>query len=116
MLEKRLKEVTYDLTWEDIVNNIKETDSYKKNKNKKKYLKRLKIKFIKKHLNNTSTDSLSNYSKEIKKIYMEFKREYKKVFKDSIFYQTCKKLKKTSKIKNEINYQASCSLVKTFLR
>ncbi len=100
IFEEKLKWVIDDLTWENILENIKSTDSYKKSKDKKAYLERLKIKFEKKYKNIWKKNPISSYWKDIQDIYNKYEKAYKQALKRAVFYNNCKKLKEASKNKN----------------
>lgn len=115
MLEQKLEDVIYELTYEKVVDDIKKSENYKKRKDKNYYIEWLKIKFIKKHKNNNSIDSLNSYTEEIKKIYAKFKREHKIIVQNSFFYNACLKLKGTSQKKIKTISNTTKDLTNIFL-
>jgi hypothetical protein len=105
VLVEKLNRVIIDIAWEYILDDIKSTSWYKKQKDweKRKKLKILSKKFIKK-LQNPSSDSLSVYTDKeiINEIYDKFKRKYKQVLSEARFFkQVIKNLRTFDEMLNE---------------
>jgi len=92
VLSEKLLVVINDLAWESVLDKIKQTSWYKRissEEEKVKYLQRLSLKFIAKREN--PNYRLGNYSEEIQKIFEEYKREYKRIYRTADFYKTVEK-------------------------